>query len=140
MTDSDYEWGLRTTKPSWKWNIDTKEVREFGGDEDYKMDIGSSASKMETNGVNCISNGTKSEILENEKSTAAPFGMGPRACPAGSLSLVIARDVLETLIINYDWEFTDKLQSSKCLHDLILEQNLMVKGPISLKFIRTCVE
>ena len=108
---------------TWEWEIDLS-----GGANDDAVVSSSSSSS--------------SQIMDNPP--GAPFGMGPRACPAGSLSLVrdthpplpttnhshyppstthdhysltisssqvITRQVLEMLLVKYDWTFFDPHQA-----------------------------
>jgi len=67
---------------------------------------------------------------------AAPFGMGPRACPAGSLSLVVAREVLEALLSRFEWSFVDPAQTrtEKWVQECISSPTLVIPSGLALTF------
>lgn len=65
---------------------------------------------------------------------AAPFGIGPRACPAGSLSVVIARDVLQALLPRYSWRLARPEAVGAWMTRTVATPTLLIKGPIGLVF------
>ena len=99
---------LRETKASWQWAVSVDAATDHP--DGHK------------------NNGNHSH--------AAPFGMGPRACPAGSLSLVVARHVLEALLSRFDWAFVDPAQASaeRWVNDLISSPTLVVPSGLALRF------
>ncbi|PNH03038.1 hypothetical protein TSOC_010934 [Tetrabaena socialis] len=64
---------------------------------------------------------------------AAPFGIGPRACPAGSLSLVIAREVLTALLRRYSWRLARAADADWMRHTTA-NPTLLIRLPLSLDF------
>lgn len=63
---------------------------------------------------------------------AAPFGMGPRSCPAGSLSFVIGREVLQALLRRYRWRLASPDADGDWLTKTTMAPTLVLPGPIGL--------
>lgn len=99
---------LRATSATWAWDVDV--------DMPNSLPLSSSSA--------AAADGKK-------LSTGCPFGMGKRSCPAGALSLVVAREVLEALLVHCDWEFADPYQSDteEWVQELTSAPTLVVKSP-----------
>ncbi|KXZ45948.1 hypothetical protein GPECTOR_49g532 [Gonium pectorale] len=68
---------------------------------------------------------------------AAPFGIGPRSCPAGSLSMVLAREVLCSLMGAFAWRLERPEADRGWMSRAFTAPTLGIPGPIPLVFERT---
>ena len=74
-----------------------------------------------------------STSFSSSTSSSAPFGLGPRACPAGSLSIMLAREALETLLLHHDWTLADP-NDAKWVTEMFCSPNLCVRSDIEITF------
>jgi hypothetical protein len=66
---------------------------------------------------------------------SCPFGIGQRGCPAGSLSLLIAREVIQKFIATgYKWRLTNKDIDSAWMLRTKRVPTLIIEGAVSLTF------
>ena len=67
---------------------------------------------------------------------SCPFGLGVRGCPAGSLSIVIAREVIQCLVRGgYHWSLTHKEIDDQWLTRTKRVPTLILDGPVALSFM-----
>ena len=71
----------------------------------------------------------------NEIDESCPFGIGARGCPAGSLSLVIVREVIVMMSQRFKWILTNQIDDEKWQSRTKRVPTLFIDGPpVSLNF------
>lgn len=65
---------------------------------------------------------------------AAPWGIGPRACPAGGISMLLAGEVLKALLRRFDWQLTRPEEDARWFNELSCTPVLTLLRPVHLHF------